>query len=150
MTLSVPVSLPSSTLLWDLWASNEDIGDKLQLKFKHVRDAFRPLNLQRPQGRRGLQNRAKKSGQGASGWLSLVVLVCFGSFCFWFIFFGPLLILCTDSGFLGPHRKPTWSQVRKDQSRRDAQLLPWLWAPQGRRLGRPCRSAVTLGWYGEI
>lgn len=30
-------------------ASNslEDIGDKLQLKFKHVRDAFKPLNLQR-------------------------------------------------------------------------------------------------------
>lgn len=25
----------------------QDIGDKLQLKFKHVRDAFRPLNLQR-------------------------------------------------------------------------------------------------------
>jgi len=27
--------------------SLEDIGDKLQLKFKHVRDAFKPLNLQR-------------------------------------------------------------------------------------------------------
>lgn len=25
----------------------QDIGDKLQLKFKHVRDAFKPLNLQR-------------------------------------------------------------------------------------------------------
>lgn len=28
-------------------AWTKDIGDKLKLKFKHVRDAFRPLNLQR-------------------------------------------------------------------------------------------------------
>ena len=42
-----------------------------------------------------------------------MVLVCFGSFCFWFIFFSPLLILCTDSGFLGPTESQLGARLGK-------------------------------------
>ena len=45
-----------------LSGSFQDIGDKLQLKFKHVRDAFRPLNLER---QLGTKNDAIHLGMGA-------------------------------------------------------------------------------------
>ena len=40
----------------------QDVGDKLLLKFKHVRDAFKPLNLQRPGGGLGGSGLLQKGG----------------------------------------------------------------------------------------
>lgn len=45
----------------------KDIGDKLQLKFKHVRDAFKPLNLQRPPAESSLRVRFFSTGSYPDG-----------------------------------------------------------------------------------